>query len=244
MRYQILLLLIGYYVCSANAFIPLHLSSPTTFTQSNAKDTNSVENIEDGEEIDDNEKKDDNSPELVTREMFQRAMLESKVKRKKRNGSNYKVLDNRDSLPFTVKVMTPDPYTKASKKRKDAIKNTKLHQEKSNKKVFKKRDLLNLSNGSSDAFIAASLFNKMNDGSLEKVVGEFHLDKNTNCGDIIEVGESDYEVVKARCQYKYVGGKQFVMVRKVLEVKEVTRIAQENYLKRQFYNNTNSERAD
>ena len=124
--------------------------------------------------------------------------------------------------------MTPDPHTKASQRRKDAIKNTRLNQEKSKK----------TSNGPSDAFIAASLFNKMNNGSLERIVGEFHLDKNTNCGDIIEVGDHDYEVVKARCQYKYVGGKQFVMCRKVLEVKEVTRIAQENYLNRQFYNNT------
>jgi len=205
---------------------------------------NSVKNMDDSEEIDENERNDDDSPELITREMFQRAMLEPTVKRKKRNGSNYKVLDNRDSLPFTVKVMTPDPYTKASQKRKDAIRNTKLNKEKSNKKSYRKKDLLNLSNGSSDAFIAASLFNKMDDGSLEKVVGEFHLDKNTNCGDIIEVGENDYEVVKARCQYKYAGGARFVMVRKVLEVKEVTRIAQENYLNRQFYNGTNTDGAN
>merc|ERR1740129_640580 len=89
------------------------------------------------------------------------------------------------------------------------------------------------------SFVAASLLNKMDDGSIENIfVGEFYLDKNTNCGDIIEVGEKDFEVVKARCQYKYAGGQRFVMVRKVLEVKEVTRIAQENYLNRQFYNKT------
>jgi len=189
---------------------------------------------------------DKEEPSLITREMFQRAMLEGdeeehvqlKVKRKKRKkGSTYRILDNRDSLPFTVKVVTPDPYTKPAQKRREAKKNTKLNQEKSKKKVERNVDLINLVNGGS-SFITASLLNKLDDGSLEKIVGEFHLDKNTNCGDIIEVGEKDFEVVKARCQYKYAGGQRFVMVRKVLEVKEVTRIAQENYLKRQFYNNT------
>ena len=64
---------------------------------------------------------------LVTNEMFMREMLshpddhddeeereinkDAKVKRKKRNGKHYRTLDNRDSLPFIVKVATPDPYT-------------------------------------------------------------------------------------------------------------------------------------
>ena len=33
---------------------------------------------------------------------------------------------------------------------------------------------------------------------------------------------------------RYAGGKRFVMVRKILEVKEVVRVAEENYLARQF----------
>jgi len=242
MRCEVLLLLIGHFLNSSSAFLSLQCTpSITSLAHDSARYTKSTgrKNV-DNEEKDDDENIDDT---LITREMFQRAMLEPTVKRKKRNGPNYKVLDNRDSLPFTVKIMTPDPYTKKAQKIKEAQKNTKLNQEKSNKKVYRKRDLLDVSNGSS-AFIAASLFSKMDDGSLEKVVGEFHLDKNTNCGDIIEVGDNDYEVVKARCQYKYAGGKQFVMVRKVLEVKEVTRIAQENYLNRQFYNNTSSEQKD
>jgi hypothetical protein len=71
-------------------------------------------------------------------------------------------------------------------------------------------------------------------GSLQKILGQFSLDKNTNCGDLLEVGDKEYEVMKARCQYKYAGGKRFVMVRKILEVKEVVRKAEEEYLLRQL----------
>ena len=39
-------------------------------------------------------------------------------------------------------------------------------------------------------------------------------------------------MVTARSQFKYAGGKRFVMVRKILEVKEITRIAEEESLKR------------
>ena len=159
--------------------------------------------------------------EIVTQEMFWRDLLEDpKVQRKNKKGS-YRTLDNRDSLPFVVKVMTPDPYTPVSEKKKEARKNTEK-----NKKTPKRTDLL--------GGIAASIYAETNDGSLEKILGEFSLDKNTNCGDLLEVGEKEYEVQKARCQYKYAGGKRFVMVRKVLEVKEVVRVAEENYLKRQF----------
>merc|ERR1712174_143919 len=149
-----------------------------------------------------------------------------RVKRKKRNGSSYRTLDNRDSLPFVVKELTPDPYTKPAQKKLEAQKNNKRNREKT-KKVFRRNDLVG-------GGIAASMYTKQNDGSLEKIIGQFHLDKNTNCGDIVEVGERDFEVLKARCQYKYAGGKTFVMVRKILEVKEISRIAEENYLKRQF----------
>jgi len=180
---------------------------------------------------DDSTPNDDNheeseEPKLITREMLQRALLEdpaAKVRRKKRNGSHYRVLDNRDALPFTVKVMTPDPYTKPAQKKLEASKNTK----KSAKRIQRRSDL-------AAGGIASSLYAQTRDGSLEKILGQFQLDKSTNCGDIVEVGDHEYEVVKARCQYKYAGGKQFIMVRKILEVKEITRIAQENYLIRQF----------
>lgn len=44
-----------------------------------------------------------------------------------------------------------------------------------------------------------------------------------------------YKVVRHKCQYKYVGGKRFVMVRKILQVKEIGRLQTEEYLKRQFH---------
>jgi hypothetical protein len=66
------------------------------------------------------------------------------------------------------------------------------------------------------------------------LLGEFQLDKSTTSGDVIVVGDREYRVEKARCQYKYAGGRRFVMVRKVLEVKEVTRVFKEEALMRQF----------
>ena len=59
--------------------------------------------------------------------------------------------------------------------------------------------------------IAASIYSQKDDGSLEKVLGEFSLDKNTNCGDLLEVGDKEYEVQQARCQYKYAGGQRFAI---------------------------------
>ena len=54
---------------------------------------------------------DDDDDGLVTREMFQRDMLQDpKVKRKRHNKktgeTRYKPLDNRDHLPFRVRQMT------------------------------------------------------------------------------------------------------------------------------------------
>jgi len=115
-----------------------------------------------------------------------------------------------------VKVVTPDPYKKKAEAKKEAERNTRAAQKKK------------------AATTAARLFRKDEDGSLNRILGEFTLDKSTNCGDVIEVGEVLYEVQKARCQYKYAGGKRFVMVRKILEVKDVTRVAQERYLMEQL----------
>eukprot|EP00591_Stephanopyxis_turris_P012825 CAMPEP_0195516416 /NCGR_PEP_ID=MMETSP0794_2-20130614/7147_1 /TAXON_ID=515487 /ORGANISM="Stephanopyxis turris, Strain CCMP 815" /LENGTH=190 /DNA_ID=CAMNT_0040645001 /DNA_START=320 /DNA_END=892 /DNA_ORIENTATION=- len=170
---------------------------------------------------------DDESDDLVTKEMLQRDMLaDPKVKRKKRNGKHYRTLDNRDSLPFTVQVMTPDPYTKPELKKKEARNNT--IKARKGKKPIRRKDLVGMDG------IASSIYTKEADGTLNKVLGQFSLDKSTNCGDVIEVGDSEYVVLKARCQYKYAGGKRFVMVRKILEVKDVTREAQESSLERQL----------
>ena len=70
------------------------------------------------------------------------------------------------------------------------------------------------------------------DGSLHRVLGEFVFDSNTNCGDLLLISDREYEVVSARSQFRYAGGRRFVLVRKVLEVKEVGRIAEEASLRR------------
>lgn len=207
----------------------------------------------DGEDEGNAESADD---ELVTKEMFFRNMLDleeddnnndnkqepqtGKVKRKKRNGSHYRVLDNRDSLPFLVKVTTPDPYTNNEIMKKQARKNTeqlaKGSKSKKNKNnaANKRRNLVGMDGVDS---IASSIYKRKKDGSLDQVLGEFALDKCTNCGDILDVGDGvEYQVQKARCQYKYVGGKKFVMTRKILEVKEVKRILVEKEVKKLFEN--------
>lgn len=171
----------------------------------------------------------------VTKEMLMRDMLsDPQVKRKKKNG-RYRTMDNRDSLPFVVQVSTPDPYTSNEKMKKEARKNTKKAAKKKGGVSGKvRRNLVGMDTAGTKDGIASSIYSRKTDGSLHRVLGEFKLDKNTNCGDLIEVGDREFEVQKARCQYKYAGGKRFVMVRKILEVKEVTRIAEENFLKRQF----------
>eukprot|EP00557_Chaetoceros_sp_GSL56_P003767 CAMPEP_0176497140 /NCGR_PEP_ID=MMETSP0200_2-20121128/11560_1 /TAXON_ID=947934 /ORGANISM="Chaetoceros sp., Strain GSL56" /LENGTH=283 /DNA_ID=CAMNT_0017895123 /DNA_START=280 /DNA_END=1131 /DNA_ORIENTATION=- len=156
----------------------------------------------------------------------------AKVKRKKKNGSSsqYRVLDNRDSLPFLVRVATPDPYTSNEQMKKEA----KLNTERAKKKLKKngggaaagvgkmRHNLVGMDGKDS---ISSSIYARADDGSMHKIIGEFALDKSTNCGDIIEIGDgTQYQVQKARCQYKYVGGKRFVMTRKILEVKEIKRI--------------------
>jgi hypothetical protein len=159
------------------------------------------------------------------------AAASAKVKRKKKNGSSsqYRTLDNRDSLPFLVRVATPDPYTSNEQMKKEA----KLNTERAKKKLKKngasaagigkmRHNLVGMDGKDS---ISSSIYARADDGSMHKIIGEFALDKSTNCGDIIEVGDgTQYQVQKARCQYKYVGGKRFVMTRKILEVKEIKRI--------------------
>lgn len=170
--------------------------------------------------------------ELITREMFLRDGLEARSRKK--GSKKYKPHDNRDSLPFIVKVKTPDPYTPKDQMMKEA----KQLSEKVSKKNKSKIDKVRRSNlvgmeGKYANGIAASIFSRKSDGELHKILGQFSLDKNTSCGDIIEIGEDrEFEVIKARAQFKYAGGKRFVMVRKILEVKEITRIAEEASLTR------------
>ena len=64
--------------------------------------------------------------------------------------------------------------------------------------------------------------------------------RSTSCGDIIEIGDgTQYQVQKARCQYKYAGGKRFVMTRKILEVKEIKRILVEKEVQELFEKDIN-----
>lgn len=161
--------------------------------------------------------------EFVTREMFLREQLEDPVVKRKRKGkggggggNGYKPLDNRDHLPFAVKQLTPDPYTK-------------LDVKKANQKRVKskKTDLDHVLTNS-------RLYAKTDSDDSSTLLGEFQLDKLTTSGDIIQIGDREYRVESARCQYKYAGGQRFVMVRKILEVKEVARALKEELLLKQF----------
>jgi len=190
--------------------------------------------------------KDKKNETIVTKEMFLRELLKDPspepspvVKRSSKNGSNgkkrqknqsghpeYKVLDNRDSLPFSVRRATPDPYTHPELKRKNAA------QMRKKKKRPPRPDAVEHS-------IASSLYsggktNSEGGDNLETLLGEFDLDRYTTTGDILEIGDVSYRVVRHRCLYKYAGGKKFVMTRKILHVKEVGRIQAEEYLARQW----------
>jgi hypothetical protein len=247
-----------------------------------------------GDNDDNMDNSHDNEDEFVTKEMFLRDMLthpedindddddnnndenenstedlmSATVRRKKKNkrskDAGYRVLDNRDNLPFLVKVTTPDPYTNNEVMRKNARKNTKQEQLKndlsnsnssnsSNSKSSNSNSNSNSSNSKSSSkkkkdkkntrrnlvgmdgvdSINSSIYTRHKDGTLQKVLGEFALEKSTNCGDIIEVVDgTQYQVQRARCQYKYAGGQKFVMTRKILEVKELKRVFVENEMKK------------
>ena len=186
---------------------------------------------------------DEDEDDLITREMFLRDGLEP-ARRRKKGSKEYKSHDNRDSLPFIVKVKTPDPYTPSEKMLKDAKKASETHNKKSKKEnSIRKSNLVGMDGKLANANgIAASIFSRKSDGELKKILGSFSLDKNTNCGDLLEIGEREFEVVTARSQFKYAGGKRFVMVRKILEVKEITRIAEEASLQRLMSKNDESPR--
>ncbi|KAL7542932.1 hypothetical protein ACHAXR_012257 [Thalassiosira sp. AJA248-18] len=186
---------------------------------------------------------EDEEEGLITNEMFVRDMLEPARRKKKGAKGEYKPHDNRDALPFVVRVKTPDPYTPSGEMLKEAKKNSEVAKEKSKgggkKKGPRRSNLVGMDSKYANA-IAASIYSRKKDGSLYKVLGQFELDKNTNCGDLLQVGDREFEVVTARSQFKYAGGKRFVMVRKILEVKEITRIAEEATLARLMQKETES----
>jgi hypothetical protein len=183
--------------------------------------------------------KDDGESEdrMVTREMLHRDLLQDpQVKRKRKNGKEgYKPLDNRDHLPFSVREVTPDPYTHKEIKKARQKRSGGQHQRKRTDldhhltQVSKKKN-------ASGSMTSSRLveYNNKNGRDTSTVLGEFQLDKSTTSGDIIVVGDKEYQVQTARCQYKYAGGQRFVMVRKILEVKEMTRVYKEEALWRQY----------
>ena len=150
---------------------------------------------------------DDEHEGLVTKEMFLREMLsEPSARRKKKGSSQYKPHDNRDALPFVVKVKTPDPYTSPDEMLKQAKKNSEVARKNNRKsdgekKGIRRSNLVGMDGKYANA-IAASIYSRNNDGTLYKVLGQFELDKNTNCGDLIEFGDREFEVVTARAQFK------------------------------------------
>lgn len=168
-------------------------------------------------------------------------MNNASVKKKKKN-SQYTISDNRDSLPFLVRVITPDPYTNHDeiKQRARANTNTERLKQKDGLTKSKKNKIQTARDDSlKGESISASIFTRATDGSLRPILGEFFLDKSTNCGDFIRVGDREYIVQKATCQFKYTGGKKFVMVRKILEVKETVRVLLEQMIQQNFDNPSN-----
>ena len=154
---------------------------------------------------------DDEEEGLITNEMFLRDMLSEPAKRKKKGAKGeYKPHDNRDALPFVVRVKTPDPYTPSGEMLKEAKQNSEMAKKKkndgenNNNKKSSRRSSSNLVGMDSKYAnaIAASIYSRKKDGSLYKVLGQFELDKNTNCGDLLQVGEREFEVVTARSQFK------------------------------------------
>ena len=207
-----------------------------------------------------------NETGVVTKEMFLRDLLRDprdkddddddtddegiaskdvSVRRKNKKGrigshKPYKVLDNRDTLPFAVEVATPDPYTHPEVKKQRALTNSSTQR--------KRHDSI-------ESSVSSSLFvqsyskspkreEKGSDSSGDDAktwLGDFQLDKLTTTGDILEIGDRQFKVVKHKCQYKYAGGKRFVMTRKILEVKEMGRLKTEEYLKAQFTADSDSD---
>jgi hypothetical protein len=180
--------------------------------------------------------------EVVTKEMFLRDVLqppaeeEAIVKKKRKKGSHkeYKVMDNRDRLPFSITVQTPDPYTHPDVKKKNAVVPKKTRRDAIEDQIASTVYRTNGASTSSES------------NSDKTWLGEFSLDKYTTTGDSIVLPQSgvEYKVVRHRCLYKYGGGQRFVLVRKILEVKEVGRLLSEQYLQRQWQNSNGTTSSD
>lgn len=145
---------------------------------------------------------DEEEEELITREMFMREQLSVKRKKKGSTGE-YKPHDNRDSLPFVVKVKTPDPYTSDEEMLKQARENSSSDLNGLGDRAARS-NLVGVDSGKSRYAntIAASIMARRRDGTMYKVLGSFELEKNTNCGDLLQVGDREFEVVTARSQFK------------------------------------------
>ena len=155
------------------------------------------------------------------------------VQRKGKKGkSKYKEqTDHRDQLPFILQLTTPDPYTRPEIQQAKAKQATKEDRRKSGNNYINKNNNNNYIAAS--IFVTSSQFPDTNKNRYQ-ILGEFQLDKQTTNGDIVHVGDQRFLVQKARCQYKYVGGQTFAMVRKILEVKELSRALLEEDMAKQF----------
>jgi hypothetical protein len=217
-----------------------------------------------------NGKDDDDDDGLVTREDVNRDLLglEPIVKRKRKNGKQggggYRPLDNRDHLPFSVRTNTPeDPYKTKFLQERQKQEQNKINNEITNNRKKKtttdlehhmlpstnrispsnnksKKNKKKQSDNTPSRLVQMRSNKDNNDKMSETVIGEYQLDKSTTSGDVIVIGEKEYQVQQARCQYKYAGGRRFVMVRKILEVKEVNRAQSEEALMRQYKKSSSS----
>jgi len=188
---------------------------------------------------------------VVTKDMFLRESLKhesdeteqqtASVRRKGKGKKGYTVLDNRDILPFSVSVTTPDPYTHPDIKEEEARRRSKAPRRRHNAVE---------AGISSSLYIGASVDkdggstnkqkrNKKKSASNNEVdtstwLGDYVLDRLTTTGDVLEVDGRQFKVVRHKCQYKYAGGKKFVMARKILQVKEISRLQTEQQLESQL----------
>ena len=148
---------------------------------------------------------DEEDDGLITKEQFLRDMLSPETARRKKKGSKeYKPHDNRDALPFIVKVKTPDPYTRPEVMLEEAKFNSEIARRSTKSKLSGKKisNLVGMDEKYMNNAISASISVRRKDGTMYKVLGQFELDKNTNCGDTLQVGEREFEVVTARSQFK------------------------------------------
>mmetsp|Transcript_9523 Transcript_9523/g.28393 ORF Transcript_9523/g.28393 Transcript_9523/m.28393 type:complete len:288 (+) Transcript_9523:168-1031(+) len=259
-------ILISRKLSTSEAYSPVPLTFPSTIGSKWSSDRQSARLFLQKGWFYEGDEEDEDS--LVTREDLNRDLLgmEPKVKRRKKNGKGqgYTPLDNRDHLPFSVRTKTPDdPYKTEFQRRKEQQTQNKNNMSKRNRTDLDRHMLASTRRGSaannekknkgkknnSDVSTTPSRLiqkkSQKNDRSrdgkcMTTILGEFQLDKSTTSGDIIVVGDKEYLVETARCQYKYAGGQRFVMVRKILEVKEVTRVKKEDDLRRQYNSSPSS----